>query len=830
MVGIVLVSHCRRLAEGLHGIIEQITQGAVPVALAAGSNDEEHPIGTDPAKVLSAIQQVQQGDGVLVLMDLGSAILSAETAIDLLPEDQQRKVYMSSAPLVEGAMAAAIQIAAGADMEAVLKDAETIVRAKAKQLGVEEPNGHARSPHVEEETPPAREKSEEISIVVPNRLGLHARPAARIVGTLGGYVADVWLIRKTESASARSLNQITMLAVQQGETIQFRAVGVDAKDALSALTALAEENFGDVDKPDYSLRNASMSAGGIAAAPGTALGPIVWYRPMLPTVEKTVASDSEVEMIRLAEAIAMARIELADLEYKASGSADSAEEAEFFALHSMLLDDPYITCSAHDFMTKSKYTAEAAWSETIDKTMERYRTLQNEYVRGRAADVLDVGIRVLRALTGEKFVGPEIAEPSILVATDLGPSDMVELDMENVLGIVTQEGGATSHVAVFARALKIPAVAGVHQLLEPLQDGDIIGLNGATGEVWISPDAAKTNELKMLRSQWDEHVQDVRLKTVAPAVTRDGKTVRVEVNAKSVEEIPGALESGADSIAILRTEDLYLNRVIPPSEEEQVEVYTKAAELLKGEPLVIATADLGGDNQLPYLEQHAAERHSCFDKRGIRFSLAHKELFLHQIKAILRVAADHPLKMLLPMVSQVTELRDVHSIINEVRAMLKKENIACAANIEVGVVIEVPSAVFLADQLAREADFFVLGGDDLARYVMVYDPKNSVLGTEYDEVHPAILRIIRDIIAVAHEAGIPVSVGGEVTSNLQAVFVLVGLGVDSLAVAPNSIEQTKDLIRTIVTSDAKEIAVEAMELPDASSVKTLISLHCCMLT
>ncbi|MEZ6853765.1 phosphoenolpyruvate--protein phosphotransferase [Halodesulfovibrio aestuarii] len=826
MVGIVLVSHSIRLAEGIREIVGQMTQHSVPMAVAAGTNDEENPIGTDPVKILNAVKQVQQGDGVLVLMDFGSAMLSTEAAIDLLPEVERRDIVLSPAPLVEGAMAAAVQVSLGADMETVLEELASIVQFKAKQLGIEKTEFFVAMRNVD--TPPSGKKSEEISLVIPNKLGLHARPAARIVGTVGGYVSDVWLIRGTESANARSLNQITMLAVSQGESIMFRAVGEDAKDVLTALRALAGVNFGDVDKPDFTLRKESIPQGGIAASPGSALGPVVWYRPMLPKIERKIVSDAENEMVRLAEAIAMARIELAELEQKTSGNAATVEEAEFFALHSMLLDDPYITCSAHDFITKSKYNAESAWVETIEKTMERYRTLQNEYVRGRAVDVLDVGTRVLRALTGEVFHGPKVEEPAILVATDLGASDMVDLDKENVLGIVTQEGGATSHVAIFSRALKIPAVAGANGLVDSLQDGDIIGINGSTGEVWTSPSSREQEKLALLRSQWDTHLQEVRQKAVEPAVTRDGKSIRVDVNVKSVSEIKAALDAGADGIGILSTEYLYLNRDSAPSEEEQYQEYMKAAAMMKGDPLVISTADLGGENALPYLDKNPTERNVGFDRRGVRYSLAHRDMFLQQIKALLRTAAEFPIKVLVPMVSHLTELREVYAVINEARVMLKKDSIPCSVNVDLGIVIEVPASVFLADQLAREADFFVLGGDDLARYVMVYDAKNSVLGTEFTQLHPAILRIMRDIIRLAHDAGIPVSVGGGITSNLQAVFVLVGLGIDSLAVSATSLEQTKNLIRSIVVSEAKEVAMEAMELPDASSVKTLISMHCCM--
>jgi phosphocarrier protein FPr len=825
MVGIVLVSHSSLLVEGIQAIIAQMIQDVAPVVVAAGTSDEENPIGTDPIKILHAIREAQQGDGVIVLMDFGSALISAETAFDLLSEIEQHNVFLSPAPFVEGALAATVQASLGVGVTTILEEVAAINRTKAKRLGVEDVGLYAATRNTD--IPPPRDRSEEISLIVPNQLGLHARPAARVAGTLGGYIADVWLIRGSDSANARSLNQMTMLTVQRGESIQFRAVGADAKDALSALLALASENFGDADKPDFRLQGKSLSGGGIAAAPGSALGPIVWYHPEFPKVERKIVADAEREMVRLAEAIAMARIELSELEHRTSGNVDSAEEAEFFALHSMLLDDPYITCSAHDFITKAKYNAESAWAETIEKTMERYRTLQNEYVRGRAADVLDVGSRVLRALTEEEFHGPQLDEPAILVATDLGPSDMVNLDKDKVLGIVTQEGDATSHVAVFARALKIPAVAGVKKLIKPLKDGDIIGLNGSTGEIWISPDSRQRKALEKLRSQWDAHLRDVRSKAVEPAVTRDGNSVRVEVNVKSADNIADAIQAGADGIGILRTEYLYLNRDSAPSEEEQYTAYSTAAALLDGEPLVISTADLGGENVLPYLDKTSTERNTCFDKRGVRFSLAHRTLFLLQIKALLRTAAEYPIKILLPMVSQLTELREVYGVINEARAMLKKDSIPCAANVEVGVVIEVPSSVFLADQLAREADFFVLGGDDLARYVLVYDTKNSVLGTEYTELHPAILRIVRDIIRLAHEADIPVSVGGDITSNLLAVFVLVGLGIDSLAVSAASLEQTKDLIRTIVTSEAKELALEVMELPDANSVKALLSMHCC---
>lgn len=826
MVGLVIVSHSAMLAEGVKELVDQMTQGKVPVALAGGVQDPEHPIGTDPARILAAIEEVQHGDGILVLMDLGSSLMSTEASLEFLPEEIRKKVRITAAPLVEGAMAAAIQASIGASLDSIVRDAEGVLDSKAKQLGgkasAKVSEGEASSGILEFSNVPVEKESIEFSIVIPNQLGLHARPSARIVGLLSAYDAEVWLLRGKEAASAKSLNQIAMLAVQQGERVIFRAIGRDAKDALAALKVLVYNNFGDIDKKKTEAESDGFITGGIGVSSGTALGPVKWYRQSLAKVARRTVVDSDAEEIHLAEAIAMARIELSELQEKAVASLGSAEEAEFFELHSMLLDDPYISGTAHNLIHDSKMNAEAAWFETIKRTVKRYRSLKNEYIRGRAVDVLDVGARVLRALTGAPERWPEFDEPSILVAVDLGPSVMASLDKKNVLGIITKEGGLTSHVAMFSRSLNIPAVVNVGSLAEELRSGERAGLNGDTGQIWLNPTTEDVALLQNLRHEWSEQLALARSQAIAPAVTRDGKVIRIQANVSSREDVQQAIESGADGIGVLRTDFLYTNRPAPPSVDEQVQFYTQIAEGLHGAPLVVSTLDLTEQKNIPYLEKMSQGNLPAGGLRGVRFGLAHRNIFLQQIKALLRVAARFPVKMLLSMVSSPTEVRKTLALFGEARSELRQEKNPFADKISLGVVIEVPSSVVLLDQFIKEADFFFIGTDDLISFVMAAERSGSVLFAEHEMLQPAVLRIIRDVASTAHQSGIDVNVAGSLTANPLAIPILIGLGLNEICVAPGAVAQTKEIVRSTVSFEAEKLALQALDLPDAASVTALL--------
>ena len=816
MVGLVLVSHSEKLAQGLKDMVLQMTHRDLSVEIASGTSVEDAPLGTDPTKVLLAMEKAEQGDGVIVFMDVGSALMSAETAYDLLSDDQQKNVYLSPAPIIEGTIIAAVQAALGSDLQKVADEADQAAGAKRKQLGFDDAPVNS-SDILTPKYLPKREDSEEKTIVIPNKLGLHARPAARIVQTLEKYTASLWLLRGADVVSAKSLNQIAMLAIKQGEKVTFRAAGVDAKDALAAIETLAKNNFGDEDLPDYSLREALANGDGIPVSSGAAFGPVVIWHTEMPVVNLTISEDPNAEIVRLAEAIAVARIDLGELERTTASNVDSAAEAEFFALHAMLLDDPYITCTAHDLMTDNKYNAEAAWAETIRRTMERYKSLSNEYVRGRASDVLDVGIRVLRALNAEEYHGMELNEPSIIIAHDMGPSDMVSLDKEKVLGIVTAEGGITSHVAVFARAMQIPAIVNVENILTRVQDGDSLGFNGDSGEIWVNPDSSITEVLQHQREQWAAEVDRYRKTADRKAVTKDGRTITVLAAVNSVEEARKALESGADGIGSYLTETfVYFGRE-PMSEDEQYAVYCELGKLLDGEPLIVRTDDFRGQKKTGKVATYA--------ERGVQFSLSHKEIFMAQLRALLRANTKYPLKILLPMVKTATEVKKVHALISQARKSLEQEGVAVSTDIGVGAMIETPSAGLLEDQIARVTDFMVLGCDDLTAQTLLIDRNDPKVGRMYGQMHPAIMRVVQRTQIVADQQKIPMYLTGQILGNPYSIPVLLGLGVTTLVAPLESIVQVKESIRGVIIDEARSLAEQVLSLPDAQSVRAFMKLN-----
>ena len=832
MVGIVVVTHSALLGQGVKELAEQMTQGRVPLAVAGGIDDPEHPIGTDPVRVMAAIEEVQQGDGVLVLMDLGSALMSAETALDLLPPEVAAQVRLCAAPLVEGVMAAAVQASIGADLDTVAREAESALAAKAELLGMAPPQGEA-APDAKPAAP-ATAGGQELTLMVPNRLGLHARPAARIVTALGPFVADVHLVRGDRVVSARSVNRIATLAVRGGDTVTFRATGVDAAQALKVLADLAAENFGDLPdvvgtsalaaqgKTGAAAASAPAARGGVPASPGIAMGPAVWHRPAFDAPPPgLVAGDPASEAARLEAALDAARKELAALERRTAAMAGK-QEAEIFVMHRLLLDDATIAGDARQRIAERHEPAEAAWYAVIDQAAESFRQLPEGYMRERAADLVDVGARVLRLLTGAPPSGPRLDRPSVLLAADLGPSDMAHLDPTLVLGIVTAQGGATSHAAILARSMGIPAVAGAGALAANVADGVTVALDGTTGEVWIAPAPGVRADIESRRAAWLAAREAALAGAARPAVTTDGRHVHVHANIGTPADAPPALQNGAEGVGLFRTEFLFLDRAAAPDEEEQRAAYVAAAVAMPGLPVVVRTLDIGGDKPVPYLGDFAAGEDNPFlGLRGIRFCLARRELFLTQLRALLRAAAEHPLRVMFPMVAHPGELAAAKAMLEEARAALAAEGLPYGP-VEVGIMVEVPAAVALADQLARESAFFSIGTNDLAQYVMAADRGNAAVADLSDALHPAVLRMVRDAVAAGHAAGIPVAMCGELAGNAEAIPLLVGLGLDELSMNGPAIPRAKDVVRGCDMAACAKLAERALELPDAAAVRRLL--------
>ncbi|MEH2171217.1 MAG: phosphoenolpyruvate--protein phosphotransferase [Nostoc sp.] len=828
-IAIVIVSHSKQLALGVRELAAQMVQGQVPIAVAAGIEDRENPLGTDPIQVYEAIASVFSDDGVLVLMDLGSALLSAEMAIEFLPEAQQEKVYLCEAPLVEGAIAAVVAAAAGRDIQQVLAEARGALLAKATQLGVVSSPLSVVSPittNIESPTP-------EIRLIVSNRLGLHARPAAQFVATAARFQSQILvrnLTRNTDLVRGDSINQVTTLGVRQGHELLITATGSDADEALTALQGLFANNFGEDNvalnsPPAFHHEVTPTTHGelsGIAASPGVAIAPVVHYQPTHIAITQYHVDNPDVEWQRLQTAINTARQEIQAVFSQASLQIGDTEAAIFDA-QLLFLEDPVLLSAAHQRILDNHINAEAAWQAVVDEVATSYRALEDSYLQERVDDVVDVGQRVLRLLAGNAAANLHLEEPAILVATDLTPSDTAGLDPTKVLGICTTSGSATSHSAIIARTLGIPAVLGVDAQVLHLADGTLMALDGESGRAWVEPESDILDLLAAKQSAWQTAQQEARATAHQPAITRDGRQVSVFANIGSINDVQVAVASGAEGVGLLRTEFLYLDRTSAPTEEEQLLVYQAIAQVLDNRPLIIRTLDVGGDKPLPYLRVGLREANPFLGWRGIRFCLDHPELFKTQLRAILRASVGHQIKIMLPMIATVTEVRAAKVILGEVQAELNQAGISFDAAMKVGIMVEVPSAVAIADRLAAEVDFFSIGTNDLSQYVMASDRTNPRVANLVDALHPAVLRMVQQTVQAAHRAGISVGLCGELAADTLATPILLGLGLDELSVNPQSIPGVKQAIARLSIVESEAIAASALQQDSALDVRELIS-------
>ncbi|WP_026734644.1 phosphoenolpyruvate--protein phosphotransferase [Fischerella sp. PCC 9605] len=840
MVGIVIVSHSKRLAEGVRELAAQMVQGKVPLAVAAGIDDPENPLGTDAMQVYNAIASVYSDDGVLVLMDLGSALMSAEMALEFLPEEHQQKVHLCAAPLVEGAIAATVAAAAGNNIQQVIAEAQGALIAKATQLGVVDHLTPYPSPLAERGE---KQNTKEIRLTVSNRLGLHARPAARFVGCAARFQSQIKVRNVTKGSDfvrADSINQVAMLGVRQGHEIVITATGSDADEALAALQALIESNFGEDDRalephPTTSPPHLPISASppsslqGIPASPGVAIAPSFQFRKIplalhqiTPiSIQEYHVKNPEFEWQRLQSALQTARQEIQTLLSNASIQIGDAEAAIFDA-HLLFLEDPTLIEAAQQRVFTYHLNAEAAWQGVVDEVASNYHHLDDPYLRERVADVVDVGQRVLRVLSGAPVTAVEISQPAILVAADLNPSDTAGLDPTKVLGICITAGSATSHSAILARSLGIPAIVGLPAEILQLADGTLLAIDGETGRVWIEPEPDTLAALQAKRDTQQAAQQQALNIARQPCLTRDGSAITVFANIGSIADTQQALKLGAEGVGLLRTEFLYLNRTTAPSEEEQLTVYQAIAQILDTRPLIIRTLDVGGDKPLPYLGMQS-ETNPFLGWRGIRFCLDRPQVLKTQLRAILRASFGQQIKIMFPMIAAVAEIQAAKAMLTEVQAELRQAGIAFDETMEVGIMVEVPAAVAIADQLAAEVDFFSIGTNDLSQYVMAADRTNPKVANLADAFHPAVLRMIQQTIQTGHAAGIWVGLCGEMASDPLAAPILLGLGLDEVSLNPHAIPGFKVAIAQLTMAQAEAIATTALQQDSAAKVRALVS-------
>jgi phosphocarrier protein FPr len=619
--------------------------------------------------------------------------------------------------------------------------------------------------------------------------------------------------------------------VRRGNEIAVTAAGADAADALAAIQALADDNFGEADEaapaksPPAPVAAASGALSGLPASPGVAIGPAALYRPAVPQVSQALGADPAAEWRRLQTAIHEATQEIAAVQRQAVRRVGQAEAAIFEA-HGLVLQDPDLLETVQERLRREGENAEWAWQQSIADLADTYREMDDAYMQARAADIEDVGRRVLQQLLGVEPPSLEFAEPSILIAADLNPSDTARLNPDLVLGICTEFGGATAHSAILARALGIPAVVGLGRDLWRIGEGQTVAIDGEVGLCWTQPEADELARLGTKRETWLAGRQRAKLAGQGAAVTRDAYRVEVAANVGSPNDIARALEFGAEGVGLFRTEFLFMDRDSAPSEDEQFEAYRSAAEQLAGAPLIIRTLDVGGDKPLPYLDM-GEEANPFLGWRGIRFCLDRPHIFKPQLRAILRAGVltnGRPanVKIMFPMIGTVAEVRAARRVLVEVEEALRAEGQPFDERMDVGIMVEVPSAVAVADQLAREVDFFSIGTNDLTQYVMAADRGNSQVAGLVNALQPAVLRLIKQTAEAGRAGGIWTGMCGEMAGNPLATPLLIGFGLTELSMSAPSIPAVKEAVRALTLSEAQRIAHEALQLSTAEEVSELL--------
>jgi phosphoenolpyruvate-protein phosphotransferase/dihydroxyacetone kinase phosphotransfer subunit len=702
MVGLVVVSHSEALAEGVVALAREM--GGEELALeAAGGTDEPGALGTDAERVRAAIERAMSDDGVLVLMDLGSALMSTEFAIEML--DGGGRVLMSEAPLVEGTVAAAVAARGGASLEEVAAEARGALAMKASQLGVADAAAAPDAGAAPEDaaTPP----DAEARLEVRNAIGLHARPAARFVEVARGHDAEVRVGKEGGGPPVRatSLTNVVALGARFGDTLVVSASGPQASEALEALLEPAHEAI----------------AGGAAA--------------------------------------------------------------------------------------------ERAWHDAAEQVAALYRGLDAPLLRERAADVLDVGRRVVAAVTGEEAAGP--TEPGIVLAGELTPAQAAHLDPELVRGIATAHGSATAHAAILARALGLPAAVGLGDALLAIDEGTALLLDGEAGTLQVDPGEDVLREAEQRRERLAARRAAARERAREPGATRDGTRVEVFANLGSAAEAATAVELGAEGVGLLRTEFLFLDRPELPDEDEQVETLRQIAVALDGRPLVVRTLDAGADKPLPALPM-PAEANPFLGVRGVRLTLERPEILATQLRAILRVAVEHPVKAMLPMVATLGEVRAVRALLDEARTATGID-----APLELGIMVEIPAAALTGAQLAEHVDFFSLGTNDLTQYTMAAERGDARLAGLLAGPQPAVLRLVKATVEAAAARGRWVGVCGELAGDPAAAVLLAGLGVTELSMAPALVAEVKAALRAVDIADARAAADAALDAEDADEARRL---------
>ena len=562
---------------------------------------------------------------------------------------------------------------------------------------------------------------------------------------------------------------------------------------------------------------------GIAASDGIAIAKVYTLTEPDLTVTKVTVEDSEKEVSRLDDALA-ASIKDVELIKETALKNLGEEEAQVFDAHLMVLSDPELIGQVKDSITSNKVNAEFALKEVTDMFISIFAGMEdNPYMQERAADIRDVSKRILAHLLGVKIPSPAtIKDEVIIVAADLTPSDTAQLNRQYVKAFVTDIGGRTSHSAIMARSLEIPAIVGTKEVTLLAKDGDIIIVDGLAGDVFLNPSEdvvaeyrAKAEAFAAQQAEW-EKLKDSK------TYTKDGHQVELAANIGTPKDLEGVVHNGAEGVGLYRTEFLYMDSHEMPTEEDQFEAYKAVLEGMNGKPVVVRTMDIGGDKELPYLPL-PHEMNPFLGYRAIRISLHEPEMFRTQLRALLRASVYGKLRIMFPMIATLNDFRGAKALLEEEKAKLIAEGVAVSDDIQVGIMIEIPAAAVLAHQFAKEVDFFSIGTNDLIQYTMAADRMNERVSYLYQPYNPSILTLIKHVIDSAHKEGKWAGMCGEMAGDQTAVPLLVGLGLDEFSMSASSVLKTRSLISKLTLGDMQELAAKAInECATVQEVEALV--------
>lgn len=557
---------------------------------------------------------------------------------------------------------------------------------------------------------------------------------------------------------------------------------------------------------------------GIPAARGLARGKTLHWKDDVFEIPSFVPENLVIEKERLAQARQKAESQLKVLSTKISRQVGGAE-ATLIEAQSMFLNDPVLVTKAENAI-ESEVNAEQAWHQACEYFATQLESLPDETLQARSADVRDVERRVIEILLGIQ-TGRDLSDQVIILTRDLAPSQTAALDTSKVLAFCTAEGGPTSHTAILAKALGIPAVVGAGDDLLDIADGTMLLVDGTTGNLTLNPTSDLLNEFDERIRVEREKLEREAKSASQPAVTTDGHQIEVVANVGSVEDTRKAIENGAEGIGLLRTEFLFLNRNQLPDEDTQYAAYKTIIKLMRSRPVVVRTLDVGGDKEVPYYD-FGAEANPFLGYRAIRISLDHPDDLKSQLRALLRAGANHDLRIMFPMIATLEEVRQARKLFEEARVELQEENVEMAEKVQVGIMVEIPAVALLAEKFAPEVDFFSIGTNDLTQYTFAAERGNKRLSHLNDPCHPAILRQIDMVLHAAHTHGKWVGVCGEMASDPRAIPILVGLGVDELSVSPGQLPSVKQAVRHFSFRDAKTLSKQCIELENAKSIQKLV--------